>query len=116
MEEIKSTEKLFLIEQSIKKFIPIINKAADAMRASDMSQYPIFIMHKQVIALGLSLIERSPNSEWAINVSNLEEFVSKQLIFENKVEEFKATYKDPKEYNCFFVLSDLGAQFLFLAK
>ena len=30
MEEIKSTEKLFLIEQSIKKFMPIINKAADA--------------------------------------------------------------------------------------
>ena len=116
MEEIKSTEKLFLIEQSIKKFIPIINKAADAMRENGMSQYPIFIMHKQVIALGLSLIERSENSEWAINVSNIEEFVSKQLIFENKVKEFKTTYKNPKEYNCFFVLSDLGAQFLFLAK
>ena len=116
MEEIKSTEKLFLIEQSIKKFLPIINKAADAMRESDMSQYPIFIMHKQVISLGLSLIERSPNSEWAINVSNLEEFVSKQLIFANKAQEFKDTYKDPKLYNCFFVLSDLGAQFLFLAK
>ena len=73
-------------------------------------------MHKQVISLGLSLIERSSNSEWAVNVSNLEEFVSKQLIFDKKVEEFKKTYKDPKAYNCFFVLSDLGAQFLFLAK
>jgi len=116
MEEIKSTEKLFLIEQSIKKFIPIINKAADAMRESGMSQYPIFIMHKQVISLGLSLIERSPKSEWAINVSNAEEFVSKRLIYAEKLEEFKLTYKDPAEFNCFFVLSDLGAQFLFLAK
>jgi hypothetical protein len=116
MEEIKSTEKLFLIEQSIKKFKPIINKAADAMRESGMSEYPIFIMHKQVISLGLSLIERSSNSEWAINVSNLEEFVSKKLIFDQKVADFKKTYKDPKEFNCFFVLSDLGAQFLFLKK
>ena len=55
MEEIKSTEKLFLIEQSIKKFKPIINKAADAMRESGMSVYPIFIMHKPVSYTHLTL-------------------------------------------------------------
>lgn len=116
MDEIKSTEKLFIIEQKIKKFKPIINKASEAMMENKISQYPIFVMHKQVIALGLSLVEKGPNSDWAINVSNLEEFVSKKLIFEDKMDEFKLTYKDPKSFICCFVLSDLGAQFLFLAK
>ncbi len=117
MEEIKETEKLFLIEQQIQNFKPILMKASEAMLDQDVSQYPIFVMHKQVIAIGLSLIERGThNSDWSINVSSLEEFVKKKLIYDSKAEEFKKTYKDPKKNLCLFVLSDLGAQFLFLKK
>lgn len=117
MEEIKETEKLFLIEEQIKKFKLILNKASEAMLEQNISQYPIFVMHKQVISIGLSLIERGKHdSDWSINVSNLEEFIRKQLIFDNKAEEFKQTYKDPTQNLCLFVLSDLGAQFLFLPK
>ena len=94
MEEIKETEKLFLIEQQIKNFKAILSKASEAMLEQDVSQFPIFIMHKQVIGMGLSLIERGThNSDWSINVSSLEEFVKKELIFKKKVDDFKQTYK-----------------------
>jgi len=82
-----------------------------------VSQFPIFVVAKQPIALGINIIDREKaNSNWSINVSSLEEFVSKQLVFENKMEEFKTTYKDPAEFLCLFVLSDLGAQYMFLPR
>ena len=113
----KETEKLFVIEQEMKKYVPVLAKASDTIRESDVTNYPIFVIHKQEINLGIPLIEREKmNTNWSINASSLEEFVTKQLVFENKLEEFKKTYKDPETHICIFVISDIGAQFIFIPK
>lgn len=116
-DEMKEAEKLLVIENELKKYREVLSKASDKITASNASQFPIFVVSKQPIALGINIIDRDKvNSNWSINVSSLEEFVSKKLVFEVKVEEFKTTYKDPAEYLCLFVLSDLGAQYMFLPR
>jgi len=113
----KETEKLFVIEQELKKFIPVLSKASDKIMESDVTNYPIFVVHKQEVNLGILLIEREKmNTNWSINASSLEEFVTKQLVYENKLDEFKKTYKDPQTHICAFVISDIGAQFIFLPR
>lgn len=116
-EEIKESEKLLLIEKEMKVYSNLLEAATDKILSSKASAYPIFVAAKQPVNLGISLIDREKvNSNWSINASSLEEFVSKELIFEQKAEDFKKTYKNPELFYCLFVLSDLGAQFLFIPR
>lgn len=113
----KEVEKLMIIEKDLKKYIPVLAKASDTVRDKDVSNYPIFVVHKQEVNLGIPLIDREKmNTNWSINASSLEEFVTKNLVYEAKLEEFKKTYKDPATHICVFVISDIGAQFIFLPR
>ncbi len=92
-----------------------MGQAADTIMDKEVSDYPIFVVHKQEVELGIPLFESQPG-QWSVHASSLEEFVSKQLIFPEKIEDFKASYKDPEVYLCLFVLSDLGAQFIYVPR
>ena len=116
-EEIKEAEKLLIIENEMKRYNPLLCAATDKILQSNASAYPIFVVAKQPVALGISLVDREKqNSNWSINASSLEEFISNKLVFANRVDEFKKTYKDPRQFICLFVLSDLGAQYLFVPR
>ena len=116
-EEIKEVEKLMIIEQELKIFRPILAKAADKILDTELSKYPIFIAHKQEIAMGVPLIDMTKNqSPWSINASTLEEFAVKNLIIDAKIDSFRKTYKNPESHLCIFVLSDIGAQFIFMPR
>lgn len=116
-DEMKEAEKLLVIENEMKRYNALLSAASDKILDSNASAFPIFVVAKQPIALGINLIDREKvNSNWSINASSLEEFVSNKLVYENKVPDFKSTYKDPKQFLCLFVLSDLGAQFLFIPR
>jgi len=116
-DEMKESEKLLVIENEMKGYSKFLAAASDKIINNKASLFPIFVVSKQPIALGISLIDREKvNSNWSINASSLEEFVNKKLVFEEKVLDFKETYKDPNLFICLFVLSDLGAQFMFIAR
>jgi len=116
-EEIKESEKIIIIQNEMKGFEEVLKNASDSVLENDVSKYPIFVIHKQEVALGVQIINRQKHStNWSINISTLEEFYSKKLVVEKKVDEFRKTYKDPKEHHCLFVLSDIGAQFMFMPR
>ena len=116
-DEMKEAEKLLVIENEMKLYDKLLCAVSDKIINSNASPYPIFVVAKQPISLGIQLVDREKvNSNWSINASSLEEFISKKLIFEEKSDEFKKTYKDPQMFICLFVLSDLGAQFMFVPR
>jgi len=116
-EEIKEIEKIIIIQNEMKAFLEIMGNASDSCLDQDVSKYPIFVIHKQDIILGVPIINRIKHStNWNINLSTLEEFFTKKLIVNAKVDEFRKTYKNPKENHCLFVLSDIGAQFMFMPR
>ncbi len=111
-----STERLFLVEKELKQYLPILNQASASILDNEISKYPIFVVHKEEIKVGINIIDRiTTTANWSIEASTLEEFVVKNLIHQSKVEEFRKTYKDPKEFVCIFLISDMGAQFIFMA-
>ncbi len=113
-----SDETLFKkLERELRQFKPLLAKAADSILDQDVSKYPIFIIHKGEIEIGIDLINKEKmGGSWSINVSMLEEFAAKQLIQGNKIENFQQIFKDPTEYTCLFVLSEAGANFIFLPR
>jgi hypothetical protein len=111
------TEKFLKLEQELKPYIPLLGQAADVIINENVSKYPIFVVHQQELAMGIALIEANPpRMYWSVNASTLEEFVTKNLVFEEKIKDFMSTYKNPETHLCLFVLSELGAQFIFIPR
>ena len=105
------------LEKDIKPYNHILNQAADAVLDQDVSSYPIFIFAQESIEIGLLLIERDNDKhKWEIHASTLEELVTKKIIEGSRVDNFRSIYKDPREYLCLFVLSTIGATFVFLPR
>jgi hypothetical protein len=113
----EENEKFLMLEYQIRPYKKILAQAAEVVIDENVSKYPIFIIHQQELEMGLPLIESDgKNHKWSVNISTLEEFVTKGIIFEDKIDEFRQNYKNPELYLCLFSLSELGAQFLFIPK
>jgi hypothetical protein len=111
-----SVDQFLALQQQLQPYKKILAQAADIILDENVSKYPIFIVHQQELHMGVSLIEAGDKFKWSVNASTLEEFVTKELIFMDKAQDFIATYKDPEINLCLFVLSELGAQFIFIPR
>ena len=109
------TEKMLLIKQQLEPFTKMAKQAADKIREEDISNYPVFVAHQDQIEIGIPLLKRDEaGTLWSINASTLEEFYTKKLILDEKLEDFKKLYKNHQDDICFFVISELGAQYVFI--
>lgn len=110
-------EKFLELENQLKPYVKLMTQAGDTIITQEVSKYPIMVVHQQEVNIGIPLLDREVNkSTWSINASTLEEFVSKQIVFEDKVDAFIENYKSQSDYICVFVLSELGAQFVYLPR
>lgn len=106
-------EMFLFLEREIQQYKIVMGQATDVVLDSDVSKFPVFVMHQQQLELGIPIAEKGKvKGNWSVHVSSLEEFVSKQIINPENIEKFKKDYKDPKQHLCVFVLSELGAQFI----
>jgi hypothetical protein len=114
MEKERNYEKL---ENIISPYKAVFGKAVDTVLVQEISKYPIFVLHKEPLELGISLKNEinTPN-EWLVNLSTLEEFSTKQVIEASRVNRFTKIYKNPSEFLCLFVLDEFGANFVFLPR
>ena len=112
------TEKYLELEKELKPLRPLMDKAADAILDQEISSYPIFVASQLEVDLGIPLAVRdtSKRQMWFLSASTLEELNTKNIIHNDKVDEFRKIYKDPTINYCLFVLSDMGAQFIFLPR
>ena len=109
--------ELFLqLEHELDIYRKLMTQATDLILNQDVSKYPIMVAHQQELEIGIPLTDEKHSGSWKIHASTLEEFVQRQIIFPEKIEEFKSNYKDITLFICVFVLSELGAQFIFLPR
>jgi hypothetical protein len=113
----ETEDKYSALEKSLHPFRELMDKAISALEDKEITNYPIFVVHKQELELGIPIIDREKTPfEWNLHVSSLEEFVTKQLIQMEKTDEFIKVFKEHTAHYCIFALSELGAQFVFLKK
>jgi len=102
----QTADQFLTLQLQLQPYKKILAQASDIILDEQVSKYPIFIIHQQELNMGVSLIESGETFKWSVNASTLEEFVTKELIFMEKAQDFISTYKDPEEYLCLFVLRD----------
>ncbi len=109
------TEKMFILKEQLSIYLDMAREAKYKIINEDISNYPIFVAHQDEINIGIPLLDREKvQSIWSINASTLEEFYTKKLIQDEKLDEFRNLYNNHKNEICFFVLSEVGAQYLFI--
>ncbi len=106
------------LEDELQVYKKAMSQAAQTILDSEVSKYPIMVAHQQELELGIPIVtrEKFPLGSWDIHASTLEEFVSKQIIKDEKIQNFRATFKNTDQFICVFTLSELGANFVFLPK
>lgn len=112
----KKAESYIALQQELDIYRKLMTDAALVILDQGVSKYPILVAHQQELELGIPVFKREEHkdSKWSIHASTLEEFVSRQIVFPDKVDEFKENYKTLDTSVCVFVLSELGAEFIFL--
>lgn len=109
--------KYYQLEEELKPFAEAMGKAADAILDQDVSNYPIFVVHQYEVDIGIPLLVKGPEGPgWSVNASTLEELATKKIIEMSRVDNFRKVYKNPEAYLCLFVLSELGANFIFIPR
>lgn len=102
------------ISQDFIKVSDALKEASYQIRKAGFA-YPIFAICKNAQPIGQLLFERIQNqTEWNYFASFMDEFVQREIIEKDKVEDFEKAYKDADEFACLFVIDEQFTNFVFI--
>lgn len=111
----EKAEQLKVLEQNLNIYKESIREVALEILVNKVSKYPIFVAYTEDVKLGKMIIDKEELAlEYSINASLLEEFVAKNIVREEKLEDFKKSWKDPKTFACIFTIIDMEASFIYI--
>ena len=109
-----SGKYLGTISQDFVKVADTLKEASYQIRLAGFD-YPIFPICKEEQPIGQLLITPSPNgTAWVYYASFLDEFIQRELVDKDKIEDFKEAYKNPDEFCCLFVIDKTFTNFVFI--
>ncbi len=113
-----TASRFFRLQEELDTLKPLLSRVVDEVLKSRVSKYPILVIHQEKgIDLGVPVYNAvGTGNKWNVNISTLEDFYKKSLIKSDKIDDFKRIYKDPSDWFNLFVMSDLGAQFIFVPR
>ncbi len=92
-----------------------LKEASYQVRKRGFSEFPIFPISKTEQPIGQLFLSKAEKPiDWNYYITYLDEFIQRKLILEETLEEFKATYKDPDEFCCLFVVDETFTNFLYI--
>lgn len=110
-----SKNQLEEVQKDLQKHKELMINAGNTILDQDVSAYPIFVIHRESVEIGIPLyIPADSSKDWHINLSSLEEMTAKSLIMGDRIESFKVIYKNPKTHFCLFFIHSGAASFIFM--
>ena len=103
------------ISSDFVKICDEIKEASYQLTSRSISKYPVFVICRESQSIGVLLHGRDEqNLDWNYYFSMGEEFVQRGILSEAGFENFCASFKDPEEFCCLFVVSPDFTNFVFL--
>jgi hypothetical protein len=92
-----------------------LRQISETVIAEGISEYPVYIASQQPVTLGKPIfkLDEFPLN-WYFNAAILEEFMRRDIVLGEKLNEFKKTYGDPLQKACIFVITPEIGQFVFV--
>ena len=109
-----SGKYLGTISQDFVKVSDILKEASYQIRKAGF-EFPIFPISKESQPVGQLLIDKgSQETQWFYYASFLGEFVQRELVAPDRLEDFEKAYKNPDEFCCLFVVDQAFTNFVFI--
>ena len=117
MKKAKPDERFKILEKELKPYLEVLEQAVDTILDQEVSDFPIMVIHQSEVEVGIPLVDRKKVvGNWSVNASTLEEFTVKNLITPEKIDSFKSLYESHSDQICLFLLSEFGANFVFIKR
>jgi hypothetical protein len=109
-----SGKYLGTISSDFVKIADTLKEASYQIRKAGF-EYPIFPICKTDQPIGQVLMQPAVNgTSWHYYASFLNEFVQRELVAKDRVDDFQKAYKDPDEFCCLFVIDPEFTNFVFI--
>ena len=109
-----SGKYLGTISEDFVKVADTLKEASYQIRKAGFD-FPVFPICKEEQPIGQLLLQRAVvGTTWNYYASFLDEFLQREIILVDKVEDFKDAYKDPDEFCCLFVIDLQFTKFVFI--
>lgn len=109
------TVNLELLKDDLAFYNDMLKEVSSDILTEGFSKYPVFIAHQEPVKLGDLIIDASEyQRSFNISATVLEELVEKQVITKDREEQFKQAFKDPAQSMCVLLVTDKGANFVFV--
>lgn len=109
-----SGKYLGTISSDFVKIADTLKEASYQIRKAGF-EYPIFPICKTEQPIGQVLMQPAQNgTAWHYYASFLNEFVQRELVAKDRVDDFQKAYKDPDEFCCLFVIDPEFTNFVFI--
>lgn len=103
------------ITQDFVKISETLQDASYQIIKRGFSKYPIFPFCKDEQPIGQLLIPKDRfDIKWNVYATYLDEFTQREIIGDDKVDDFKSTFKDPEEFCCLFIIDGAFTSFVFV--
>ena len=116
MENEEIIKKLLeLLREDLLFYNDMIKEVSNDMIKEGFTKYPVFIAHQHEVKVGEPiLLIQDYARDFNINASTLEELVERKLVLPERESDFKANYKNPKEFICILLITVIGAHFIYV--
>ena len=93
-----------------------LKEASYQIRKREISQYPVFAFARQEVPVGMLLInaDEQEGLQWHVFASYLEILAQQGIVDPAKLDEFKATWKNPDEFCCLLVVDEEFTNFVYV--
>jgi hypothetical protein len=115
MEKEEILKKLLeVLEDDLGFYGPMVKEVSVEMVKEDFTQYPVFVAHQHAVKLGEPILLKEDYArEFSINATTLEELKDRKLVLPEREADFKANYKNPKEFMCILFITPGDARFIY---
>lgn len=93
-----------------------LQSCAAAILDDNISNFPVFILSKQALALGENISERFTDDDldgYQVTASTAEELIKARIIEAEKAKMFVASYKSPRTHACVLAIGEDGGGFVY---
>ena len=108
---------LEFLESDLRYYADYLRGLSRELLDTGMSKYPVFVAYQESMPTLLGrpiLIHQHIDTHWSVNLTVMEDFVSRDIVTRAAFPEFRKSWKDPEFFMCVFVYTPSKCAFLYM--